>query len=90
MADEKKKGGMIEPNPYNEAPGDPDSPNISGGGVYGSYDEVLSAHLSQDGASLWTPNEEVGSGVMGGPAEGEDQVASPPFATTGKYGGGKK
>ncbi len=68
---EKKKGGMLQPTPYNEAPGDPDSPNISGGGIYHSYDEVLSAHLSQEGADLNTANEEDGSGIMGGPAKGE-------------------
>jgi hypothetical protein len=71
MAD-KKKGGMFETNPYNEAPGDADSPNISGGGIYGSYEEVMSAHLSQEGADLdGSANEEIGSGIMGGPAKGE-------------------
>ena len=71
MADKKSKGGMLETNPYNEAPGDPGDPNISGGGIFGSYDEVLSGHLSQEGASFLSPNEEDGSGVMGGPAKGE-------------------
>lgn len=71
MADEKKKGGMLENDPYNESPGSPETPNISGGGVYGSYDEVLSAHLSQEGADIMSANEEDGSGIMGGPAKGE-------------------
>jgi hypothetical protein len=81
---DKKKSGMHEPNPYNEAPGDADSPNISGGGIYVSYDEVMSAHLSTDGASLVsTPNMDSNDGIFGGPAPGEPSAAKPPFKTTG-------
>lgn len=83
MAD-KKKGGMLQPTPYNESPGEEESPNISGGGIYVSYDEVMSAHLSTEGASLVnSPNMEEQSAIFGGPAPGEPSVAKPPFKTTG-------
>ena len=79
---DKKKSGMHEPNPYNEAPGDADSPNISGGGIYVSYDEVMSAHLSTDGASLVsTPNMDSTDGITGGPAPCEPNPAK--IKTTG-------
>ena len=76
MAD-KKKGGMLQPTPYNESPGGPDSPpNISGAGIYVDYDEVMSAHLSSDSADLGsTPNMESIEGIVGGPAPGEPNPA---------------
>lgn len=76
---------MLEPNPYNEAPGSPDSPpNISGAGIYVSWDEVMSAHLSTESADLLqTPNMDSTHGIFGGPAPGEPQVAKPPMKTTG-------
>lgn len=73
MASDKNKGGMIHKNPYNEVDGlDESSPDISGAGVYVSYDEVISAQLSQQDASMKeTPNTMSGDGIMGGPASGE-------------------
>ena len=83
MAD-KMKGGMLQPTPYNEAPGDPESGNISGGGIYVSYDEVMSAHLSSSDASLVnSPNMLANDGIFGGPAPGEPQVAKPPVKPMG-------
>lgn len=83
MAKDKKSGGMLQPTPYNESPGDPATGNLSGGGIYHSYDEVLSAHLSQEGADLVsTPNMDSGAGIMGGPASGEPQPAKPKFSPT--------
>lgn len=81
MAD-KKKGGMLEPNPYNESPGAEESPNISGGGIYVSHDEVMGAHLSTESASLEsTPNMDSTDGIVGGPAPGEPNPAK--IKTTG-------
>jgi hypothetical protein len=73
---QKKKGGLLQPTPRNESPGSPEDPNISGGGLYGSWDEVMSVHLSMDDAHLvGSPNVNVGSGIMGGPAAGEPNPA---------------
>ena len=84
MADKMKKGGMLEPNPYNEAPGDADSPNISGGGIYGILEECMVAQLSSAEASLVnSPNMLSTDGIQGGPAPGEPQVASPKTKPTG-------
>jgi hypothetical protein len=88
MAD--KKGGMIHPNTFNETTGGsgPEDFDDSGGGVYHSYDEVLSAHLSQDSASLLeSPNVRDGYGIMGGPASGEPNPYG--FSPTSE-GSGKK
>ena len=88
---EKKKGGMLAPNPFNETSGGagPESPDISGGGVYGSYDEVMSAHLSQESADLdESPNMRSGKGIWGGPAAGEENPAG--FSPTAQSDGGKK
>lgn len=83
MAD-KKSGGMLQPTPYNESPGDPESPNISGGGIYGTYEEVISAQLSTAEASLVnSPNMLSTDGIQGGPAPGEPQVADPKTKPTG-------
>ena len=42
------KGGMTFKNPYNETGSkEGDSPDISGAGLYVSYDEVISAQLSE-------------------------------------------
>jgi len=73
MAD-KKNGGVMYNNPYNGTNGGPgpEDPDISGGGIYHSYDEVLSMSLSQEGASLLeSPNVRSGHGIFGGPAAGE-------------------
>lgn len=73
MAD-KKNSGYIHGNAFNETTGGsgPEDFDESGAGVYHSYDEVLSAHLSQDGADLVaSPNMNSGAGIMGGPAPGE-------------------
>lgn len=72
-----KKGGMIHTNPYNEVDSlDEASPDISGAGIYVSYDEVISAQLSQTQASLKeTPNTMSGDGIFGGPASGEPNPA---------------
>lgn len=79
---DKKSGGMLQPTPYNESPGDPESPNISGGGIYVTYDEVMSAHLGTEGASLVsTPNMDSIDGINGGPAPGEPNPAG--MKTTG-------
>lgn len=87
-----KNGGAIFSNPRNETTGGsgPEDFDVSGAGLYGSLDEVMSMHLSQDGASLvGSPNIEEGRGIMGGPAEGEDNPAG--FSATGQgWGGGKK
>lgn len=72
MAD--KKGGMLQPTPYNETTGGagPEDADLSGGGIYGSWDEILSAHLSQASADLIdSPNLRSGAGIVGGPAAGE-------------------
>jgi hypothetical protein len=90
MAD-KKNGGMLLPNPYNEVTSGGASENYedSGAGVYVDLDEVIAAHLSQNGASLvGSPNIEVGMGVMGGPAPGEPNPAG--FSGTAQSYGGKK
>jgi len=88
MAD-KKNGGMIYTNPYDETMGGagPEEPDISGAGLYGDLNEVMSAHLttmSLDGV----PNIEIGMGIMGGPASGEPNPAG--FSTTSQaWKGGK-
>jgi hypothetical protein len=83
MAD-NKKGGMLQPTPYNEAPGDPESGNISGGGIYATYEEAISAQLSSAEASLVnSPNMLANDGIFGGPAPGEPQVANPKVRPTG-------
>lgn len=90
MAD-KKKGGMLAPNPYNETSGGsgPEDFDVSGGGSYGSYDEVMSAHLSMDSADLdSTPNMDSGAGIFGGPASGEPNPAG--MSTTAESKGSKK
>jgi hypothetical protein len=91
MAD-KKNGGMLLPNPYNETSsgGAAEDYEDSGAGLYGDLNEVMAAHLSQNGASLLgSPNVEVGRGIMGGPAPGEPNPAG--FSGTSEgYGGGKK
>ncbi len=75
---ENKKGGMLQPTPFNEAPGDADSPNISGGGIYGSWDEIMSAHLSTESADLGsTPNMDSIEQIMGQTAPGEPVVMKP-------------
>jgi hypothetical protein len=76
MAD-KGKGGMTIKNPYNEVmTTDEAIPDDSGAGMYVSYDEVISAQLSQTDASFKsTPNTESGEGIMGGPASGEPNPA---------------
>jgi len=91
MAD-KKNGGVLAPNPYNETSGGngPQDYDESGGGLYGDWSsDVMKMHLSQDGASLvGSPNVEVGRGIMGGPAPGEPNPAD--FPTTAQSYGGKK
>lgn len=70
----KKNGGVLMPNPFNETSGGPgpEDPDISGAGVYHGWDEVMSMHLSTDGASmLESPNMKSGAGIHGGPAPGE-------------------
>jgi len=72
----KNNGGLLYTNPYNETMGGsgPEDPDISGEGLYGSLNEVMSVHLttmSFDGV----PNIEVGRGIMGGPASGEPNPA---------------
>jgi len=77
MAD-KKNGGMIHGNVYNETTGGsgPQDADLSGGGVYGDYPEVHAAHLSQGGADLLdSPNMRSGGGINGGPAPGEPNPA---------------
>jgi len=89
MADKKKNGGMIHSNVFNETTGGsgPEDYDESGAGVYHSYDEVLSAHLSQDSASLLeSPNIADGNGIMGGPAAGEPN----PYGYSGTSESGKK
>ena len=86
MAD-KKNGGMISSNPYNEAGSGngPEDYEDSGAGLYGSLNEVMSAHLSQTGADLvGSANVEVGRGIMGGPAPGEPNPAG--FSGTAEGG----
>ena len=88
MAMKNKNGGMLQPTPYNEAPGEADTPNISGGGLYGSWDEVLKDHLSMDSADLTTsPNMDSGAGIDGGPASGEPNPYG--FSPTAGSKGGK-
>ena len=90
MAD-KKNGGVLSPNPYNETSGGsgPEDPDISGGGLYGDWSsDVMKMHLSQDGASLLeSPNVKVGGGIFGGPAPGEPNPAG--FSGTNESTGGK-
>ena len=92
MADGKNmKGGMLQPTPYNECPGDDDMPNISGGGLYGSWQEIMAAHLSTDEASLEnSPNTMSGAGINGGPAPGEPQLVSVSTTSQSRGGKGKK
>jgi len=76
MAD--KKGGLIHPNVYNETTGGsgPEDYDESGEGVYGSINEVMAVHLSQNSASLLeSPNVSSGHGIFGGPAPGEPNPA---------------
>lgn len=87
-----KKGGMLQKTPYNETSGGagPQDYDESGGGLYGSWDEVMSAHLSMaDGDLMETPNTESGFGINGGPAAGEPDAASPPASKTGQSKGSK-
>jgi len=89
MAD-KKNGGVLYPNSYNGTNGGPgpEDPDISGGGLYGSFEEVHSLHLSQSDASLVeSPNVRDGYGIFGGPAAGEPNPYG--FSPTCE-GGGKK
>ena len=86
-----KKGRMLQPTSYNETTGGagPESFDESGGGLYGSWDEVMSAHLSMDQADLAeSPNMQSGKGIVGGPAKGEPNPAG--FSTTAESAGGKK
>lgn len=64
-------------NPLNEVDSkDPNKPDISGAGLYVSYDEVIESQLSQDDASCkYTPNSKSGEGICGGPAPGEPNPA---------------
>ena len=85
MAD-RKNGGMLSPNPRNEADFSGDYADVE---LYGDWEkDVLKMHLSQDGASLLgTPNVDEGRGIMGGPAAGEPNPAG--FPTTSQSNGGK-
>lgn len=73
----KSASGVFVGTPRNQvANTDPNSPDISGGGLYGSYEEVIGMQLSQDGSDLaTTPNSRSGSGIMGQPAAGEPAPA---------------
>ena len=74
----KKNGGLLQPTPFNETTGGsgPQDYDESGAGIYVSYDEVMSAHLSQGGADLEaSANMRSGGGIMGGPASGEPNPA---------------
>jgi hypothetical protein len=85
MAD-RKNGGLIHPNVFNETTGGsgPEDYDESGAGLYGDYKEVMAVHLSQDSASLvGSPNIEEGRGIMGGPAPGEPNPAGFPGTAEG-------
>lgn len=63
-----KSKGPLFPNPSNETTPE----DVGEGDVYFSYDEVMKAHLSQDGGSFdSTPNSDSGAGIMGGVNPGE-------------------
>lgn len=88
----KEKGGMLQPTPYNETSGGsgPQDYDESGGGLYGSWDEIMSAHLSMSQADLKsTPNMDSGYGINGGPASGEPDASMPSASTTAQSKGGK-
>jgi len=89
MAD-KKNGGLLQPTPFNETTGGngPEDYDDSGGGLYGSWDEVQSVHLSMNSADLVdTPNMRSGAGVLGGPAAGEPNPLG--YSTTNQSKGSK-
>lgn len=66
----KKSGGVMYPNPFNETnPGD--APDTDGDKLYYNWDEVMAMHL-QEGDCSGTPNTESASGILGGPAPGEE------------------
>jgi hypothetical protein len=70
-----KKSGILYPDCYNET-GPGEGPDISGGGLYVSYEEVISMQLSTDSADLESSNNSrSGEGIMGGPAPGEPNPA---------------
>lgn len=79
----KNGGGVLFSNPRNETSGKGTAadPDISGGGLYGDWsDDVMSMHLSQNGADmLESPNVKEGGGIFGGPAPGEPN----PFGFSG-------
>lgn len=71
-----KSSAMTFTNPYSQnANGNAEQPEISGGGLYFSYDEQQSVHLS--GVKEWpeTPNSKEVP-IMGGPAAGEENPFS--------------
>lgn len=75
----KNKGGMTSKNPFNQCDNqDPESGDLSGGGLYGSYEEVIAAQCSQVDADLeTTPNSQSGHGVFGGPVTGFRKEPNP-------------
>jgi hypothetical protein len=72
-----KDSGKFVGTPYNQvASEDPNSPDISGAGLYVSYEEVIAAQLSDDGADLsGSENSRASHGIFGGPAPGEPNPA---------------
>lgn len=71
-----KDNKMLIPTPSNETVSpDPNSPDISGGGLYATYDEVMSAHLQPGCPFGDSPNGMDGGGIFGGPAAGEPNPA---------------
>lgn len=73
-----KNGGVLAPNVFNETSGGsgPEDYDESGGGLYGSWEEIHKMHLSMNDASMvGSPNIEDGLGIMGGPAPGEPNPA---------------
>lgn len=73
----KGNGGQkISPDPYNEVTNrDETMGDLSGGGLYASYDEVMSGHLASGPKWATSPNAACGGGIFGGPASGEPNPA---------------
>jgi hypothetical protein len=79
--------GKTLKNPFNEVESkDAGKPDISGGGLYGSYSEVIANQGSREDASFKaTPNSKSGCGIMGGPAKNEPNPAGMSTTNEDKY-----
>ena len=70
-----KDSGLMYPNPFNETgSGGPESPDVNGDMMYGSYDRMMKHHL-MEGDIFESSNSKASHDVYGGPAAGEPNPA---------------